>query len=355
MITPASLGLDLEAALLRELLRAWHDINQGYFRGRLAAPAIALSEASGRLGTWNATTRTIEMSRTLVVEHTWGTVLEVLKHEVAHQYVHDYLQVRDETAHGPAFRGVCERLGIDAASAGLPTAGDDAPTPKILARIAKPLALAESPNQHEAQLAMAEAQRLMLRHNLEVAPKGGYQFRQLGAPTGRVEESDRVLGNILAEHFFVEVIWVPVWRAREGKRGQVIEVCGTPENLEMAAYVHAFLRHTADRLWREYRRARGLAGNAARRSYQAGVMSGFREKLAAQREVHAQEGLVWVGDADLHGYYRKRHPRIRWTHHSGPRHGEAHGHGREAGRNIVIHRGVTATGGGGKLLGPRRA
>jgi hypothetical protein len=349
------LGLELEAALLRELLRGWHDVNLGYFRGRLSAPAIALSEAMGRLGQWNAATRTIEMSRKLVLEHAWGTVLEVLKHEVAHQYVHEVLKVHDETAHGPAFRGVCERLGIDAASSGLPTAGDEAATPRILARIAKLLALAESPNEHEAQLAMAEAQRLMLRHNLEVAPKGGYQFRQLGEPTGRVEESDRVLGNILAEHFFVEVIWVPVWRAREGKRGSVIEVCGTPENLEMAAYVHAFLRHTADRLWRDYRRARRL-GNAERRSYQAGVMSGFREKLVAQREVHVQEGLVWVGDADLHTYYRKRHPRIRWTQHSGPRHGEAHTHGREAGRSIVIHRGVTSsTGGGGKLLGPRQA
>jgi predicted SprT family Zn-dependent metalloprotease len=360
--SPASLGAELEAALLRALAGAWHQINGSYFKHQLKVPTIALMDTSTRLGVWRGDTRTIEIARSLVLEQPWGLVVEILKHEVAHQYVHEFLRVRDETAHGPAFRGVCERLGIDAASAGLPHApardasGPEPTTARILSRIAKLLALAESPNQHEAQLAMAEAQRLMLRHNLEAAPGGGYGFRHLGQPTGRVEEADRLLATILGEHFFVEVIWVPVWRAREGKRGSVLEICGTPENLEMAAYVHAFLSHTAARLWREYQRARRLRGNGQRRTFVSGVMLGFREKLGAQRQVHEEQGLVWVGDADLGRFYRKRHPHIRWTQHSGAARTEAHTHGREAGKQIVIHRGV---GGGaqanGKLLGPRRS
>jgi hypothetical protein len=358
--SPESLSADLEAALLRALAVAWHQVNGSYFKHQLKVPTIALTDATSRLGVWRAETRTIELARHLVLEQPWGTVVEILKHEVAHQYVHELLRVQDETAHGPAFRGVCERLGIDASSAGLPehAAGDvAAPAPaKILARIAKLLALAESPNQHEAQLAMAEAQRLMLRHNLEVAPQGNYRFRHLGVPTGRVEEADRLLATLLGEHFFVEVIWVPVWRPHEGKRGSVLEICGTPENLEMAAYVHAFLTHTAARLWREYKGARKLRGNAQRRTFVSGVMLGFREKLSAQRVVHEEQGLVWVGDADLGRFYRKRHPHIRWTQHSGQIRSEAHAHGREAGKQIVIHRGVHAGGGsGGRLLGPRRA
>ncbi len=350
--THEGLSAELEAALLRALLNAWHDVNAGYFRGKLAAPAFVLSEAATRLGVWREATRTIELSRALVLEQPWGTVVEVLKHEVAHQYVHETLGVRDETAHGPAFRGVCERLGIDATAAGMPAAaGGDAPAPlRILTRIAKLLALAESPNEHEAQAAMAEAQRLMLRHNLETAPRGGYAFRHLGEPTGRVGEAERLLGTILGTHFFVEVIWVPVWRPRVGKRGSVLEVCGTPENLEMAAYVHAFLGHTAERLWREYRRAKGIRGDGDRRTFLAGVMIGFREKLVKQRTTHEEQGLVWVGDADLATYYRKRHPRIHWTRHAGPRRTEAHAHGREAGRNIVIHRGVTSGSGGVQRL-----
>ena len=53
-----------------------------------------------------------------------------------------------------------------------------------------------------------------------------------------------ILAGILSDHFFVEVIWVPVWRPLDGKRGSVLEVCGSPANLELAEYVHAFVNHT---------------------------------------------------------------------------------------------------------------
>jgi hypothetical protein len=357
--TLETLGAELEAALLRELTSTYRDLNDGHFRGRLTAATITLSEAASRLGAWKRETRTIELSRALVLAEPWGVVVEVLKHEMAHQYVHEVLRIVDEPAHGPAFRELCERLGIDAAAVGLPAAGaggGDEAARRTLSRIAKLLALAESPNVHEAQAAMAEAQRLMLKHNLEVAPRSGYGFRHLGEPTGRLSPADRLLASLLGEHFFVEVIYVPVWRPREGKRGTVLEICGTPENLELAAYVFAFLQHTAERLWREYRRARKLRGNGERRTFLAGVMLGFRDKLAAQQVAHAAEGLVWVGDGDLHRFYRRRHPRIRHTRGGGVRRTEAHLHGREAGRQIVLHRGVKApsTGGGERrLLGPR--
>src|SRR6202030_3022245 len=134
---------------------------------------------------------------------------------------------------------------------GLPSPApyDDA-TARAVERIARLLALAESPNVHEAEAATLAAQRLMLKYNIDARtrPPTGYDFRTLGVPTGRVEESQRILAGILARHFFVEVIWIPVYRPLEGKRGSVLEVCGSPANLEMAAYGHAFLTHTADHL-----------------------------------------------------------------------------------------------------------
>src|SRR5262249_7846916 len=160
--------------------------------------------------------------RRLVLGHPWGVVVEVLKHEMAHQYVHEVLGKRDESAHGPAFRDLCEKLGIDAGAAGVPSAaGTTADDERVLGRIARLLALAESANVHEAQAAMNAAQRLMLKHNLESVAdhrRPGYGFRHLGKPTGRVGEADRLLGAILGKHFFVEVIWVPVYRPAEGKR-----------------------------------------------------------------------------------------------------------------------------------------
>lgn len=134
----------------------------------------------------------------------------------------------------------------------------------------------------------------------------------------------------------------------------MLEVCGAPVNLEMASYVYDFLMRTAQRLWDDYRRARGIRSQRDRRTYVAGVMAGFKEKLDRQRKAHQVAGLVWVGDADLSRYLKRRHPHIRWTHYRGSAGSDAHADGRAAGRDLTLHRPVTAgTSGGGpqRLLG----
>jgi len=353
----ARLGAELEAALVRELRLVYDDLNHGFFRRRLSPAVIELSDAPTRLGRWVPDVRTIEIARRLVLGHPWGVVVEVLKHEMAHQFVHEVLGKSDESAHGPAFRDLCEKLGIDGSAAGMPVAGaTTAEDARVLERIAKLLALAESANVNEAQAAMNAAQRLMLKHNLESIGDGrrgkAYGFRHLGKPTGRVSEAERLLGAILGKHFFVEVIWVPVYRPEEGKRGSVLEAVGTPANLEMAAYVYAFLTHTAESLWREHKRQMRIRGDRDRRTFIAGVMVGFLEKLNTQRVQHKEQGMIWVGDADLETFYRKRHPRIVHVRHAGHRRTEAHHHGREAGRKIVLHKPVHGGPSGGvKLLG----
>jgi hypothetical protein len=154
----------------------------------------------------------------------------------------------------------------------------------------------------------------------------------------------------------VEVIWVPVWRVLEGKRGSVLEVCGTPENLELAAYVHAFVAHTGERLFEEYRGKCGKRGRGERERFLSGLVSGFRGKLAEGRQKSAAEGLVYLGDAELHGFFRGRHPSIRMTRHHVTTSGEAYARGREAGARMVLHRGVRGATGGGptRLLPPKR-
>jgi hypothetical protein len=219
----------------------------------------------------------------------------------------------------------------------------------VLERIAKLLALAESPNEHEAQAAMSAAQRLMLKHNIEAAVASGtasYCFRHLGEPTGRVSEHERRLAMILDEFFFVQVIWVPVWRVSEAKRGSVLEVCGSRDNVELAAYVYDFLKYTSDALYRADRRLRRDRTHQARRKFLAGVMSGFHERLKRERARSEAQGLIWVGDAELGGYFRRRHPHVRWARHSVSTGGDAYARGQTAGRNIVLHRGVKSGAGG---------
>lgn len=342
----------MERAIVRELMNEWRGLNVARFRAGLRPPVIELSDATGFLGRWTLATRRLELARDFVLSASWGAVVEVLKHEMAHQYAHEVLKATDETAHGPAFRQVCERMGIDAAAAGVPRSEN---TEKVVERIARLLALAESPNEHEAQAAALAAQRLMLKHNIdEQAAKGerAYSHRQLGAPSGRVGEAERIVAMVLGRHFFVEVIWVPAFRVEDGKRGSVLEICGTPANLAMAEYVHSFLHHTAEELWRSYKKKQALRGDRDRRTFLAGVMAGFADKLATDHEVHREQGLVWVGDAELGGFFRRRHPHVRNVRHGGRERSDAFGHGREAGRSIVLRRGVDAAPAArGRLLG----
>ncbi len=350
------LSAQLEAALLREVAEQYRLLAVSHFKGALKLPQFELVPSRARLGRWVEGTRTIELSRFLVLEQSWGAVVEILKHEMAHQYVSEVLGERSETAHGPRFRAVCERLGIDGAASGMPAAKPDEVTTKVAERIARLLALAESPNVHEAEAAMAAAQKLLLKHNLELREMRtarGYAWRHLGRPTGRTTEAERVLSLLLGRYFFVEAIWVPVYRAQIGKRGSVLEICGTPENVEIAEYVHGYLVETSERLWREHKAERRIRGDRDRRTFLAGVMSGMNDKLSREAKKSEKAGLVWIADADLTTYFRKRHPYVRHVRYQGQQRSEAYAHGREAGRKIVLHKGIKDTPQSrGLLLGP---
>ena len=350
----------LESALVRELRATWWQLNEAFFRGGLHPPTIELVPTRHNLGRWIPATRTIEMSRPMLLEKAWAAVVEVLKHEMAHQYVHEILGETEQTPHGPAFQQACARLGVDARASGVPDVPTSPTEERVVERIARLLALAESPNQHEAEAAMAAAQRLMLKHNLDAAKAtaGGaardYGHVHLGAPTGRVAEHERLVAMILGKHFFVEAIWIPVYRPLEGKRGSVLELCGRRANLAIAEYVHGFLHETADRLWRAHKADRGIRSDRERRTYLAGVMAGFADRLARQDGASRSEGLVWVKDGDLSGYFRRRHPYVRHVRHTGQRRTDAFSHGRAAGRKIVLHKPVQASATSrGRLLAPK--
>lgn len=327
-----------ERALLHELLHWWSDLNHRHFHGRMRPPVLQLQNR--QLGRWQSQSRTITLGADLLAQQPWGVVLEVLRHEMAHQYVDEVLGVRDEAHHGIAFRAVCAAAGIDPSSRGLPVAvltEDD----RVLGRIQRLLALAESPNVHESQAAMNAAQRLMLKHNIALSTNSAarrYGFRQLGHVSGRVPTHEKILGGILCGHFFVRGIYVQAYDVATMQRGRVLEVVGSDENLDIAAYVYDFLQRTAERLWIEHRRSRGIRNDRERRRYLAGVMVGFNEKLTVQARESREAGLVWVGDPRLEDFLGQRYP----TRTSGRRSlmttSSAWHEGREAGREIILRK-----------------
>jgi hypothetical protein len=353
-VPPGPLGAELEAALLRALRAAYDNESWSRFGSRLRAPVIALVDSASHLGRWVATGRRIELQRAFVLDRPWPEVVSVLVHEMAHQFVDEVLCVRDETAHGETFRRVCAERGIDGRAAGAPAAAPDVEVDRVLDRIRKLLALAGSPNQHEAEIAMRKAHELMLRHNIEVAAtrrtEHSYEIRHLGDPNRRGTRVESEIAALLSELFFVKVIRVPVYVPCTGKSGLVYEIAGTRANVEMASHVWAFLLATADRLWAENRHDARVRSGRDRLIYQSGVIGGFRDKLVAERTGLKQTGLVWVGDRDLDRFYRARHPHMTTRRHH-VRINSAHAAGREAGRTVVLHKPVERGGSGGS--GPR--
>ena len=63
------LSAALERALVVQLGHTWAEINQNHFRGRLRRPVLALSDTERRLGAWDGRTRTLSLSRALVLHH----------------------------------------------------------------------------------------------------------------------------------------------------------------------------------------------------------------------------------------------------------------------------------------------
>jgi Protein of unknown function (DUF2786)/SprT-like family len=340
----------IEKRIMKELALEWQLINENLFKRRLSPPVLALRDGSHLLGQWVPSTRTIEISRNLVTTVPWTQTLEVLKHEMAHQFVHEVLGVEDETAHGVTFRKVCADRGIDSGAQGLPTGsathpetGERAARNAVMDKIAKLLALAESQNQNEAEAAMVRAERLLAQYNIEHAElKKEYHYRHLGAVRGKVFEPDRILAGILTGHFFVDAIWISSFRPKDGVRGSVLEICGSLDNLDFAEFVHGFLQATAERLWVEHQRTSRTPGSRERLSFLAGVMTGFLEKLRAGKSKRSQEGLVWVGDAALGSYFQARHPRVRMVRYQGTRKGDAYAEGKSKGRGIVLAKPLTA-------------
>lgn len=341
-----TLESDLHRVWGRRLAGCWWQYNDEYLEGRLRTPSIRIGASESKLGEWDGLRREITVSAHHILRDDWVSVLDTLRHEMAHQYVQEVLGVVDETAHGRAFFQACERLRCapDATTntAELRGAGPD----QTLLRIEKLLSLAESPNENEAQAAMQKARRLLVKYNVDVVEldrSRNFGSRVLGDVKARHTSAELWIGAILTRFFFVESLWSQSYNAVSDRRGTVLQVYGTPENLDMATYVFNYLEGLLPILWVDYRTARGLSDNRERQRYFAGVMEGFHSKLDAQERTMVQsEALVWKGDPQLHRFFRYHNPRVVTRYGGVVARTKTYEDGISEGRQVSIKRPVEA-------------
>lgn len=357
-----TLSVEQERAVLAVLREEWKHWNQARFRRAMRAPVLILSDTETRLGQWERATRTLSLSRTFVASSAWPLVVEVLKHEMAHQFVSEVLEVHDEPAHGPTFQRVCRDRAIDARAAGRPRQEEEDPrTARVAATVQKLLALAGSDNVHEAETAMRAARRLLAQHNLGEAEtvEPELDYLHVGPVLLRVHEWQRLLASLLCEHFFVEAIWVSAYIAETGRRGSQLELCGTPANLRIAEYVHGYLSASAPRLWATYKTRERIGGDRERLPYFAGLMNGFRDQLRQDAKSEApgapaEPAMVHVAHEILQRFYRARHPYVRTVRYGGASRGEAFAGGESDGRALTLRRPLEPSGAGTPRLLPGR-
>lgn len=323
----------------RELLIWWQYYNDLYAGGALEEPALKISSASSRLGEWHRDLRILTISQAHLDGDSWLEVMDTLRHEMAHQYVDEVLKVFDETPHGPAFRKACRLLRV-----GLDAGGGDCDD-RVRNVVSKLLALAGSPNEHEARLALAKARELLLKHNIEEAEVGGerrFGLRRLGPVRGRHHHYETVIGTLLRDYFFVRVIWVHTYDPGRGKPGSVLEVHGTETNLEMAEYVYTYLANTLDLLWREYQKTGKRRGERLR--YFAGIVEGFRDTLQQQAVViEDKHALVFKGDRQLDEHVRYHHPRLASRRTGGAAVTQAFHDGKREGRGLRLRKPISGS------------
>jgi hypothetical protein len=360
----------------RQILREFQGICYQY-KLALEPPIFAISESKTRLGAWFPETREIRISSFLIRNHSWDITLQVLKHEIAHQICWE-IYGDCQGGHGRNFQKACLLLGLpekfchsrgDLTVTVEKEGGDtDHASRKVVEKIRKLLALAQSSNEHESALAMHMAKRLLDRHNLtEIAADHEERFVYciINRKQKRISEYQRHIIVIIKKYFQVEAICASLYDPVADAMHKTFELFGHAANVQTAEYCYDFLETKLAWLW-EQRRV-GFTGNAriARKSYYLGLIKGFAERLETQgRGSQPADGnpaglplssvgaLVPGDQAPLHRFIRSRYPRLACRSFGSARiYKETYEEGIQTGRALVFHKGIAGCGENiGKLL-----
>lgn len=189
---------------------------------------------------------------------------------------------------------------------------------RVISRIRKLLALAQSSNPHEAALAADRAVALAQRHNLDLArlgPAGEERFGEHTVDVGGAAPWRWLLMSAVARASFCRAL-----RQRVAGRFQSeMFLIGEPHNARVCEYLYAYLAREVDRLAeRAWRRASAVYGDwvEARRwknDFRRGAVVTIADRLTERESRFAAESpearaLVLDKEAALLAAVERFHP-----------------------------------------------
>ncbi|MCP3944887.1 MAG: DUF2786 domain-containing protein [Desulfobacteraceae bacterium] len=278
---------DIEIMWAAQLSREHKDLSWRYGVD-LVTPIINISSGEKLLGWWCSETKTLSISSYLIKTEVWDIVLEVLKHEMAHQYVSEFYDNAD--VHGKYFKLACKKICVHPAfvtgdmdyDKKLQAFKGELPVDaqKMLQKVEKLMALGQSSNEAEAQAASRKANYLLNKYNLQRINIGNddpnIKYLTICHRKKRIESIQRAFLSVLRDYYYVNCLTSYTYHAQDDMTYKSIVLIGKKEALIVAEYVYLFLLDTAKTLWQDFKKKNGVKNNE-KISFDMGFTAGIKD------------------------------------------------------------------------------
>jgi hypothetical protein len=341
--------------LMGEFNKVNNEINY-HLRKRLPFPRFAVTRK--KWGEWDPDQNKLSLCEDLFRNFEWGAVIHVLKHEMAHMIVSELWDIEGRP-HGEAFKKACDVVGCDnrrCCSVDFLNGfnGKDHEDP-IVSKIRKLMAKGqcESASEHEAEVFMAKAQKLMENHNITNTAVMGtdklFVRRPVGGKHKRWPTWLWALGDLVCRNYNVDCIRYSYFNHRDLNNYTTLELFGESHNVDVAEYVFHVVQRQAERLYEKHKkdpnRRRGYR-KLSKASFMRGLMNGYSERLEEEKAENTfteeQTAILLSNDRMLKEKFRKEYPNCRHSRVAGPR-GDGIEAGAEASKNIRVDKGLNSS------------
>lgn len=275
--------------------------------------SIAFFEHQTKIGQFNSNSLRLEFNKNLIgVED--ELLSQIIQHELAHYLTFiEYGQCPEP--HGLEFHAICKKYHFEKSvpAATLPVTEIEKSlerNQKIFDKVAKLLQLSSSSNTHESQLALIKANQLLHQHQLDLIHRSAYGdeiptyvlYLQGGKRFTPVEIA---ISEILKNFYVYPIL-------NYGREFVSIEVIGNLENVELAAYIAAYLKEHLEKIWlQEKKKNPAIAKQGGKRTFMRVLSMEYNHKISNQKKQtnHGSTDLV-VLESMLETHLRKVHPRL---------------------------------------------
>jgi predicted SprT family Zn-dependent metalloprotease len=329
---------------------------------KLQAVIIKISNSMVSLGSWCPARRSISISYDLIFNNNWDIVVEVLKHEMAHQYAWEVLHYYG--SHGSEFLQACDVLGVDLWASKASISLDDYQKhkkntsengcDKTLRRVKKLLALTSSCNKNEARIALQKVKEISYDERFLLEEK--FSTVIINHNLKKIKSEQMYIADILVRFFNVKIIYSSLYNPKSFAEEKTLEIIAEATKLKIAEYVYWYLLNNVNLLWKDYKAATKIKGLRLKNEFISGVLTGFAKQLKEKTEnkLPQEKSLaISLSNKRLDNFIKRKYPRMHTvSYNKSSNSNEVYQAGHSKGMKLSIHDGVKAKNSYTKRIGP---